>query len=290
MKLIKKTIDRLGYFLSYLSPEIASKYWYYYCFRKPLDLRHPITLNEKLMWLKLNTYRNNPLVTKCADKYLVREYVEQAGCETLLNQLLGVYDSVEQIKWNELPESFVLKCNHACGYNILCPDKAKLNIDAAKKQLTQWINKDFWRIFAEVQYKDIPKKIICEKFLGEGNELLDYKVYCFHGKAEYILVCTERESGTPKFFFMDKEWNLCPITRDGKQAPADFLVEKPIMLKEMLNYAERLSAPFPFVRVDFYYVENKIIFGELTFVPSAALDGGRLPETDLMFGQMLNIF
>ncbi len=289
MKAIRKAIDKVGYALSALSPELASKYWYYYCFRKPLDLKNPKTLNEKLMWLKLNTYRNNPLVTQCADKLLVREYVEQAGCPELLNTLCGAYDSADQIDWEALPQSFVLKCNHACGYNILCPDKSKLDIPATKALLDQWMNTDFWRVLAEVQYQGIPKKIVCEEFLGDGGQLLDYKIYCFHGKAEYILVCSEREAGKPKFYFFDRNWQLCRITRDGKQAPEGFTVEKPEKLEEMLRYAERLSQPFPFVRMDFYYVDNRVVFGEMTFVPSAALDATRLPETDLMFGQMLRL-
>lgn len=287
--MIKKIVDSVGYALSGVSPKLASHLWYFYCFRKPLNLRSPKTLNEKLMWLKLNTYRNDPLVTQCADKYRVREYIEQVGCPELLNTLYGAWDSAEQIDWDSLPDAFVLKCNHGCGYNILCAEKSKLDIPGTRQLLDQWMHTDFWRVLAEVQYQNIPKKIICEAFLGDGNPLLDYKIYCFHGKAEYILVCTEREFGTPKFYFFNRAWELCPITRDGKKAGGDFTVERPSRLEEMLEYAERLSAPFPFVRVDFYYVEGRIVFGELTFIPSGALDATRLPETDVMFGEMLEL-
>lgn len=248
-----------------------------------------MTLNEKLMWLKLNTYRHAPLVTQGADKYRVREYLVQQGCGNLLNELFGVWDCAEDIDWDRLPNSFVLKCNHGCGYNILCPDKSKLSIDDVKKQLDKWMHTDFWRSLAEVQYQDIPKKIICEAFLGDGTSLFDYKIYCFHGKATHILVCTQRESGEPKFYFFDRDWKLCPITRDGKLADGDLDLEKPAQLEEMLCYAERLAKPFPFVRVDFYYTDGRIVFGELTFIPSGALDTARLPETDLMFGKMLRL-
>lgn len=285
----RKLVYGIGRMLCGISPTLASRYWYYFNFRKPLDLKNPVTLNEKLMWLKLNTYRNNPLVSKCSDKYAVREYILERDCGELLNELYGVWDSVEEIDWEALPESFVLKCNHGCGYNILCPDKKKMDIAATKALLDKWMHTDFWRKLAEVQYRTITPKIVCEAFLGRGGQLYDYKFYCFHGKAEYVLVCTEREQGKPRFYFFDRDWKLCPITRDGKAAEEDFHLEKPEHLEEMFQYAERLAEPFPFVRVDLYYVDGKIYFGELTFVPSGALDTSRLPETDLLFGSMLHL-
>lgn len=285
----KELIEWVGRVLAVISPRLASHYWYWGLFKRPLNLKKPATLNEKLMWLKLNTYRNDPLVCQCADKYLVREYVKQAGCGELLNTLYGVWDRVEDIPWETLPQSFVLKCNHGCAYNILCPDKSKLDISEAKTLLKRWMGQDFWKKHAEVQYRKIPKKIICEAFLGDGTPPVDYKIYCFHGKASYILACAEREAGKPKFYFFDHEWKLCPITRDGKNAAPDFAMERPAHLEKMLEYAQQLSKPFPFVRVDFYHVNDRIFFGELTFTPSGALDTDRLPETDRLFGSMLQL-
>ena len=276
--------------MSVVSPELCSRVLYYRKFGRPIDLKTPKTLNEKIMWLKLNTYRDDPLVTQCADKYRVREYVEQAGCGDALNTLYGVWDSPRPIDWSALPDAFVLKCNHGCGYNILCPDKRKLDTKAAVRQLEKWLRTSFWLSYAELQYRKIPRKVICEKLLGGGGPLPDYKVYCFHGKAEYILVCLDRGGGRkPKFYFFDRDWNFCPITRDGKQAAKDFSLPRPQQLDKMLAYAERLSEPFPFVRADFYDDGGRIVFGELTFTPAAALDTGRLPETDRMFGAMLDI-
>src|SRR5699024_5967641 len=105
-------------FLSTISPTLATKFFYKKAFGKQLDLIEPKTLNEKILWLKLNTYKNNPLVTQCADKYLVREYVREAGCKEILNELIGVWDSVDEIEWDKLPDKFALKVNHGCGYNI----------------------------------------------------------------------------------------------------------------------------------------------------------------------------
>ena len=285
----KKVIEFVGRVLATVSPSLASRYWYWGLFKRPLRLNAPVTLNEKLMWLKLNTYKDNPLVTLCADKYRVREYLEEKGCGRILNELYGAWDSAEEIDWDSLPDSFVLKCNHGCGYNILCPDKSKLDIEATKAQLTRWLREDFWKKHAEIHYRDIPKKIICEAYLGEGLANEDYKIYCFHGKPCYILYCTAREAGKPRFYFFDLDWNLCPITKDGKRAEPGFTVEKPSRLKEMVEYAAILSAPFPYVRADFYHVEDRVVFGELTFTPAGALDTNRLPETDLLFGSMLHL-
>ena len=286
----KKIIEWFGRLLAVISPTLASHYWYWGLFKRPLRLRKPVTLNEKLQWLKLNTYRNNPLVTQGADKYRVRDYVEKAGCGELLNTLYGAWDRAEDIDWDALPNSFVLKCNHGCAYNILCPDKSKLDIPETVKLLNKWMAEDFWKKLGEIQYRDIPKKIICEAYLGEESAPpTDYKIYCFHGKASYILACYQREAGVPKFYFFDHDWKLCPINKDGLQAAPGFAPERPKCLKQMLEYAGVLSAPFPFVRVDFYHVQDRIVFGELTFIPSGGLDTDRLPETDRLFGSMLRL-
>lgn len=285
----RKLSERIGRVLTSISPKIASHYWYLGRFKRPLKLRNPVTLNEKLIWLKLNTYKADPLVCQCADKYRVRDYVKDVGCGELLNDIYGAWDRVEDIPWEELPSSFVLKCNHGCGFNILCPDKSELDVANAKNLLRRWMKEDFWRKYGEMQYRNIPKKIICEAFLGTGTSLVDYKIYCFHGKASYILACIERSAGRPKFYFFDHNWRLCPITKDGRKAKEDLGVERPPHLEQMLAYAEKLSAPFPFVRVDFYDVNGRIVFGELTFTPSAGLDTERLPETDVLFGGMLRL-
>ena len=271
------------------SPVIATRIKYRYNFHRGIHLRNPRTLDEKIQWLKLNTYRDNPLVTQCADKYLVRAYVEECGCGGILNDLLYVWDHPSQIEWDRLPESFVIKCNHGCGYNLLCRDKAELNVQEAQKQLTAWYNENYWKISAEIQYRKIPKKVICERFIGGGSPLYDYKFYCFNGKARYVMVCAGREQGKPKFYFFDRDWRFCPITRDGKNAPEGFTLPRPEAFDRMMEYAEKLSRPFPFVRTDLYDADGKVIFGELTFTPASGLDTNRLPETDLLFGSMLKL-
>ena len=287
MRFLHVLQESVLYILAPISPELCSCWRYWRAFKRPLNLSAPMTLNEKLMWLKLEVYKNDPLVTQCADKFAVRDFVRSSGCGDTLNELYGVWDRPEDIIWEELPMSFVMKCNHGCGYNILCKDRQKLDVSASERQLKRWQREDFWRRYAELQYKNIPKKIICERFLGEA--LLDYKIYCFHGQPRYIMVCQGRNLGVPRFYFFDTQWRFCPITRDGQREQLDFTLPKPRGLEQMLECARRLSAPFYFVRVDMYDVDGAVIFGELTFTPGAALDSARLPETDLLFGSMLHL-
>lgn len=281
--------DKVLYALAPVCPELCSRFLFKRTFSRPLDLDHPRTLNEKIMWLKLNTYRNNPLVTQCADKYGVRAYVKSAGFEHTLNQLYGVWDRAEDIDFDPLPSCFALKCTHASGFNWLCPDKALLDMDACKAQLKKWLAHDFWRDYSELQYKDIPKRIICERFLRNGGEVTDYKFYCFHGEPMYVLVCSGRAQERTKFYFFDPDWNFCPITKDGRREGAGFTLPKPKCFDEMLACAKKLSEPFPFVRVDLYEDKEQTVFGELTFTPSAGLDAGRLQETDIFFGDLLRL-
>ena len=277
------------YLVGGMFPTWYSGYLYQKAFGRKLNLDDPSGLNEKIMWLKLNTYRNNPLVTQCSDKYAVRQYVRDMGCGEILNELHGVWNRSGEIDWEQLPEQFVLKCNHGSGYNRICRSKKELDIPACRRQLDKWMRRDFWRFSAEVQYKGIPKRIICEKMLDSPEGLTDYKFYCFHGEPYCVLVCYERERGWPHFNFFDEDWNFLPISWEGKLESPDFTLPKPPQLKEMFDYARKLSAPFPFVRVDLYDVDGRVVFGELTFTPAAALDTARPADTDRMFGAMLNI-
>lgn len=275
---------------SVISPTYATKFFYKKAFGKSLDLNQPKTLNEKILWLKLNTYKDNPLITQCADKYLVREYVKSVGYGEILNDLIAVWDSVEEIEWSELPNKFALKVNHGSGYNIICNSLKQLDIKKSIEKLNKWLKEDYWKLYAEINYKNIPKKIVCEKYIETESGLLpdDYKFYCFNGEPKFVMLCVGREKGRPKFFYFDREWNLMPYTRDAIENP-DIKIEKPDGIDEMFKYAEKLCKPFPFVRADFYLDKGKTIFGELTFTPSAGLDTKRLPETDKILGDFLKL-
>ena len=168
---MKQPVKRIAEFLSkgltIISPKLATKVIYRRRIHKPLDLDNPQTLDEKIQWLKLNTYYKNPLVTQCADKYAVREYVKDCDCGEILNELIGVYDKVEEIPWDTLPKQFVIKWNFGCGENLIVFDKDKLDIQKAIKQLKKWYRtrNTFYLTYCELQYKGIPPKLICEKLI-----------------------------------------------------------------------------------------------------------------------------
>jgi len=287
----REVFRKLMAIISTFSPTLTSKIYYRIKIGEQLNLKNPKKFNEKLQWLKHNEYENNDLIIKCADKYRVREYVEECGCSEILNELIGVYDNANDIDFNKLPNSFVLKCNHAAGYNIICSQKKDLNWKKTKKQLNKWLRTNYWKFVAEMQYKRITKKIVCEKFLEskDGNAIEDYKIYCFNGVPEFCMVCIGRNLGKPKYYFMDKNWSLMRINPAGKNAPEDFKLEKPKCIDEMYKYAKILSKPFKFVRVDFYDYNGKTIFGELTFTPAGCIDKNYDDETNIKLGEKIKI-
>lgn len=282
-------------FLTVISPRLNTEIVYFFKFKKRINLNEPRTLDEKIQWLKLNAYNKNPLVTQCADKYAVRDYVKSCGCSEILNDLYGVYDSVDEIKWDELPEKFVIKWNFGCGQNLICFDKSKLDIEKAKKQLRNWykLHNTFYLPYSEMQYKGIKPKLICERFIepDSGTLPVDYKLYCFNGLSDCVLVCAGRdtEGHHAKYYFFDRDWNLKRYNNAGKQVSADFTLPQPENYKKLFEYADKLSKPFPFVRADFYMERGNVIFGELTFTPCGGFDVNRLPETQILFGAMVDL-
>lgn len=153
--------------LTVISPKLNTKVCYYVKYHRKLDLNNPITLDEKILWLKLNRYMYDPLVIKCADKYAVRQYVQECGCGNILNDLIGVYNSSSEINWDELPNQFVLKWNFGAGMNIICENKNELCKDEVLHQLDVWGKKRPWLGYSEMQYKFAPKKIVCEKLIKQ---------------------------------------------------------------------------------------------------------------------------
>ncbi len=252
-------------FLIKNTPVLASKYLYRRGTGKKLNLKNPQDFNDKLQWLKL--YWQHPLVAKCADKYEVREYVKRCGCEEVLNELYGVYETTSEIDWDSLPSKFALKCTHGCGFDIICDDKSKLDKNEALEKLNEWLKIDFSLYAAELHYAKMKPRIICEKYIetNAGFLPIDYKVYCFNGKPKWVLVCTDRTIGYYKRACMDLNWKKLDIVLKG--VPTSYLPNKPNCFNSMLEYAEKLATPFPFVRVDFYDYNGMPILGEMTFTP-----------------------
>lgn len=279
------------YLLTSISPKLAINCLFWICHHKLPNLKNPQTLDEKIQWMKLN-YCGNELVKQCADKYRVREYVKHCGLEHILNPLIKTYHHASEIQWNELPEKFVLKWNYGCGGNVVCTNRSQLNLESAVRDLNKFEKIKFHLIAAEQQYDIEEKLILCEAFIEtkNGETPIDYKFYCFNGEAKYVLCCFGRgKQEHPDFYFFDRNWELQRLNRQGKAAPKDFSIPKPEGIDQLFDYAERLSKPFPFVRADFYLEDGKAYFGELTFTPAGGFDRGRLPSTDLLFGQMVNL-
>ena len=280
--MIRKIYWRMIYasrkLLSAASPTEATRYHYKKNNGKPLNLDNPTEFKEKLNWLKLNTYYNNPVITQCADKVEVRNYVIDAGLKEILNDIIGVYSSFEEIDWESLPQQFALKCNHGCGYNIICDDKSKLLKEDVKEKVDRWMKEKYWLTYAEVNYKFIKPKILIEKYLDTNQGFLpyDYKFYCFNGEPVCCLVMVGRDLEMHAAF-VDLNYELIQI--NNKYSVRDFEVpDKPECFEEMVRIARKLSKGFPFVRVDLYDNNGKVIFGELTFTPAG---GYQTSETTL---------
>ena len=288
----QKIDNELLRFLCYISPTYVSKVRYKRSFQRKLNLDDPKYFNEKLMWLKLKKYANDPLVIQGADKYAVRNYIEECGLSHILNDLLGVWDRAEEIEWNKLPDKFAIKCNHGAGYNLICKNKAEFDTQKAEKQLNEWLKDDFWRDYGEIHYRKIPRKIICEKYLEGVDDALpvDYKIYCFNGKPLYIGNFIERnlEEHFIRRGYFDLDWNPSPVFKDADKMEVEKF-PRPKCLEEMLSYAEILSKPFPFVRVDFYEVSGKVYFGELTFTPTGCVGTYYTEKADLELGDILDV-
>ena len=287
-RLFKTTLTRI-------SPKLNTRVLYFAKFKRPIKLKNPQTLDEKIQWLKFHDYYKNELVRDCADKYRVRNYITKCGCPEILNHLYGAYDKVEDIPWETLPEKFVIKWNFGCGQNLIVPDKTELDVKSAIQKLNEWYKTrdTFYLPYAEMQYRGIKPKLICERYIEPEHGVLpvDYKFYCFAGHAAAVLVCSGRDSSGhgAKYYFFDRNWNLLRYNKSGLQAPEGFTLPKPEGIEKLFDYAEMISKPFPFVRADFYLERGEPIFGELTFTPCGGYDVNRLPETQKLFGDMVKI-
>lgn len=276
-------------FLTCLSPELNTKARYRQFFGKKLDLDNPQTFEEKLLYLKIKNYIHNPTVIQCADKVAVREYVSKNGYGHLLNDVIGVYDRVEDIPWQQLPDQFALKWNFGATYNIICDDKSQLDISEAQKLLKRWGKQKYWLDYSEMQYKYCPKQIICEKYLDTKQGFLpyDYKLYCFNGKVKAILFIMDRDNNKKGGFFSPEWTYLGPASKDYRGF--DITPEKPYSLDVMLECAEVLAKGFPFVRVDFYQCGDRAIFGEMTFTPAGGIHLSQINIEGKPMGTLLDI-
>lgn len=252
--------------------------------REP-DLVNPKRFTDKLEWLK--AYDSTFLKTMCADKILVRDYVKEKLGEDISIPLLGVYDKFDDIDFSKLPKDYVMKTNHGSHTNIIVRN-GNINKVSAKKQFENWLSKDWSWYGYELHYIPIKRKILIEKFMPcEQKTLLDYKFFCFNGKPKVMYIGDDGNYQNPTCDFFDMNFNHLDITMHDQNAP--ICPTKPKKFEQMKEYANKLCKDFKFVRVDFYEIDGKVYFGELTFIPSAAYIHYRRNEDDLIFGKMLEL-
>lgn len=254
-----------------------------------ISLKNPITIQDKLAWL--NIYDVNPLKVLCADKIKVHDYCKEKLGKDICIPIIKVYDSIDEIDLNELPNSFVLKCNHGSGMNIIVKDKDEFDFEDAKKKLTLWMADDFtFRNGFEAHYHDIERKIFAEEYKEDSsNGLIDYKFICFNGKPTFIQIIYDRFGPKRHMNYYDVNFNYVNLARRDFRTDPLFDHKKPERLELMLSYAETLSSDFPFVRIDFYEVNGEVFLGEMTFTPGAMGFRYVRDNDNLRIGKLLDI-
>ena len=250
---------------------------------RELDLENPKLYTEKLQWLKL--YDHRPEYTTMVDKYAVKQYVaEKIGTEYVI-PLLGVWERVEDINFDSLPDSFVLKTTHDSGGLVICKDKSKLDIQAAKKKLSYFLNRKYYDYNREWPYKNVKPRIIAEAYMEDSTykELRDYKFFTFGGVPKVLYIAQGRGKGEPTVAdFFDMDFNHLPFTIDHEMA--DVPPKKPNSFELMKKLAAKLSEETPQLRVDFYEVDGKVYFGEMTFFHCSGMEPFHPEEWDRIFG------
>lgn len=257
---------------------------------KRLNLKNPISFNEKLQWLKIyNSKHVNPDYTNLADKLKAKEVVKQSIGEKYIIRTIGTWNRFEEIDFKKLPASFVLKTNHDSGGVVVVPDKEKMNIKAAKKRIEKSRRINFYWYGREPQYKNIKPKVFAEEYITDesGYELKDYKFFCFDGSPKLIQVDFGRFSNHRRNIY-DTSWNFINTSIKFPNDP-NHQIEKPCNLNEMLDLSRKLSKGIPFVRVDLYSVKDRVFFGELTFFHGSGFERFTPEEFDINLGKMLQL-
>ena len=273
--------------LRFVPDSLMLKLQYKIKLHRPLNMRKPERFTEKLQWYKIN-YRN-PIMHQCVDKYNVREFVKSKGLADILVPLIGKYDSIDVVDFDKLPNSFVIKTTHGGGglNVVICPDKSKLDIEDIKQKLYFEPHKvKKTSMGREWAYCGLMPGIVVEELLVNHDNpeagVNDYKIFCYNGKPEYLVVDVDRYIGHKRNFYK-ADWTRMDVSSDCPQADRD--IPKPENFDKMLDIASKLSKDFPFVRVDLYNVNGKIYFGELTFYPWSGYVQFNPDETDFLLGE-----
>lgn len=256
---------------------------------KKLNLNNPKSFNEKLQWLKLHDRKKN--YTTMVDKAAVKDYVANIIGKEYIIPTIGVYDSFDEIDFSKLPNQFVIKCTHDSESVIICRDKNKFDIETSRKSINKALKRNYYSNGREWPYKNVKGKIIIEKYMEDKKykSMRDYKFFCFDGKP-YCLYLSEglEEHSTARMSFFDMNFNLIDLERSD-YAPIEYIPTKPINFDLMIDFASKLSRDIPQVRVDFYEINGKLYFGELTFYTCSGFIPFKDEKWNRKLGDMINI-
>jgi hypothetical protein len=283
-KKLKRILLKPFDFLYLINPEYELKLMWFLKNKQKLNLYNPVTYNEKLNWLKI-FYRND-LMVQCADKLQVRNYVINKGLSIILNEVLWEGVDPSQIPYDYLPTKFVIKISNGSSNNIICTNKSELDTQKINKTVKKWLKQKYLLCYGEWVYNKIDSKIIIENYLeNDLNQLIDYKVFCFDGKAQLIEVDFDRFKNHKRNLYTT-DWQLVDETIAFCNDKSRFLT-KPKQLDKLIEYAQILSDEFLHARVDFYIVKDNIYFGEITFFHEAGYGKFSSVEFERQLGDYL---
>ena len=286
----KKALVRRVASQRFINDETALRMLYRAHMGKKLDLENPQTFNEKLQWLKLHD--RNPLYTKLVDKIAVKDWVAKRIGPQFVTPTYAVWENVDDINLDTLPNQFVLKTNHDSGSVVVCRDRDSFDFEAAKKELRRSLKRNFFYFGREWPYKGVKPRVFAEEYLhpAEGqNDLTDYKFYCFNGEPFFLYVSQGLENhATARISFLSMDWKFAPFTRSD-YAPFETLPKKPRSFDKMVQLSRILAKRIPFVRADFYDNCGTVLFSELTFSPCSGLMPFNPPEWDEKIGGLLDL-
>lgn len=275
--------------INWMPDKIFLKLAFHAQMRKKLNLKNPTSYSEKLQWLKL--YDRKPEYSMMVDKYAVKKYVADVLGEEYIIPTLGVWDRFDDIDFSILPNQFVLKCTHDSGGLIICKDKSKLDINYAREKINKCLKMNFYYHGREWPYKNVKPRIIAEKYMEDesGYELKDYKWFCFDGIPKAMFIATDRsnQSVETKFDFFDMDFNHLPFTNGHPNSKS--VIVKPNGFEEMKSLAAKLSRGITQLRIDFYDINGKIYFGEITFFHWSGMVPFEPESWDYKFGSWINL-
>ena len=263
-------------------------------FRIKLNLKNPKTLSDKVSYIELHT--QSPLASVCTDKFEVRNYIKKKNLSAILIPVYGgAYRKLEDVDFDSLPKSFVIKATHGCKMNYVVKDKDTLNLEKCKREISRWLSTTYGTYSMEPHYTKIPHRVYVEKYLDSMDQLIDYKFHCLNGEPKFVLTCSNRKIDGDKAMtvtldLFDMNWNnIQGIKNVGLEQAGDGNISKPKCFNKMVEVSKELSKDFTFVRVDLYEINNRVYFGELTFSPACCVFPYFSKEFDKTMGDSLAI-